>query len=62
MSDVISWRTVIVSIVLALVGIVFNTTRATLTGTALGIWIVVSVLSAFLLVHGIQYARLNYVQ
>ncbi len=60
MSDVISWRTVIGSTTLALLGIVFNTTRVTLTGTELGIWVVISVLSAFLLVHGLQYARVKY--
>jgi len=62
MASVISRRTIIVSIALALIGIVFNTTRFSLAGTEFNIWVVVSILSAFLLVHGVQYGRLAYVQ
>ncbi|NHN59453.1 MULTISPECIES: hypothetical protein [Halorussus] len=62
MSDVVTPRTVGAAIALAVLGIVFNTTRLELTGTALLTWAVASVALAFLLVHGVKYLRLNTVR
>ncbi len=62
MSDMVSWKTVSIAAILALLGVVFNTTRFHLTGAALGLWIVGSVVFAFLLTHGVQYYRINYGQ
>jgi hypothetical protein len=60
MVDILSPKTVGATAILAVLGIVFNTTREALTGTTQLLWVLATVVVAFVLVHGTQYARLKY--
>lgn len=59
-SLVVTKSTIIASVGLSLIGIIFNTTRFTLTGAALLLWGVSTVLVAVLFVHVTQYMRVKY--